>query len=125
MTIFLTLLARCAEDEAEGAKAAVPVGADADGFLMLEARLRECTDDDTGRCVSAPWPPPPPKGMRAVVAAAIMGRWADAKLDEPDAADRDERSVEAAKEGRTAADRSAASLSSASWSWSSTRCDRC
>ena len=54
VTIFLTLLARCDEDEDEGANAAVPVGADPDGFLMLEARLREWTDDDTGRCGSAP-----------------------------------------------------------------------
>ena len=50
----MTLLARCDEDKDEGANVAVPVGADPVGFLMLEARLRECTDDDTGRCASAP-----------------------------------------------------------------------
>ena len=122
MAIFLTLLARCDEDEDEGANAAVPVGADADGFLMLEARLCECTDDDTGRCGNAPCPPPPPKGMRAVVAAAVAGRCVDAKPD-PDAADRDERSVDAVKEGRTDTDRSAASLSSPYSP--SALCDRC
>jgi hypothetical protein len=123
--IFLTLLARFVEDEDEGANAAVPVPVDPDGFLMLEARLREWRDDDTGRCGSAPCPPPPPKGMRDVVAAPVAGRWVDAKPAEPDAEDRDERNVEAVEKGRTEADRSAASLSSASWSWSSTRCDRC
>jgi len=119
VTIFLALLARCDEDETEGANAAVPVDTGPDDFLRLEARLRECADDDTGRCGSAPCPPPPPpKGWRIV--PAVTGRCAPERTAEPEAADRDERSVDAVKEERMEADRSA------TWSSSSpTRCDRC
>jgi hypothetical protein len=81
VTIFLTLLARCAEDEDEGANAAVPVGADPDGDLMLEARLRDCTDPDGDigwrqhpdprrpRMACAPLSPPPSR-----VKACLKGR---------------------------------------------------